>query len=135
MSIPDDGGFAFPQSLVAVDGRITASCDYGYGYAGMTLRDYLAAQALQGHLANDKTMVWAAQYSEMPGKLARLSYEYADAMLEERMKTIGGGNVDAIAEHVAEELRSTIRTTRMPIEGMHVTVVMKQTPYEERSQS
>jgi len=48
------------------------------GYKGMTLRDYFAAQALSGMLADPATDVlpWAA--------LAGDAYKVADAMLAER---------------------------------------------------
>lgn len=45
---------------------------------GMTLRDYFAAHALNGHLANQ---------SDAPAKIAQWSYEYADAMLKYREVT------------------------------------------------
>jgi len=38
----DDGGPAFPQSLVDNQGRIDTSIDYGKG--GMSLRDHFAGQ-------------------------------------------------------------------------------------------
>lgn len=47
------------------------------GYAkDMTLRDYLAAKAMQGLLAADTDCDWEAK------TLAIISYEQADAMLE-----------------------------------------------------
>jgi hypothetical protein len=44
-------------------------------YTGMTLRDYFAANALQ---------VTCEDY--MPTEAAKLAYDYADAMLKERLK-------------------------------------------------
>jgi hypothetical protein len=48
-------------------------------WGGLTLRDYFAAAAMQGHLScpeSDATMDF----------VATVSYEYADAMLRERAK-------------------------------------------------
>lgn len=76
------GGFAFPQTDFLVDGS-TAN----YGEAGMTLRDYFAAQAMQGLLAAG----WCANlrndhYGENAGNstVARDAYMMADAMLKAR---------------------------------------------------
>jgi hypothetical protein len=44
----------------------------------MTLRDYFAAKAMQGMLAEDCDYVWTS--------LAAAAYECADAMLKERAK-------------------------------------------------
>jgi hypothetical protein len=44
-------------------------------YTGMTIRDYFAANALQ---------VTCEDY--MPTEAAKLAYDYADAMLKERLK-------------------------------------------------
>jgi hypothetical protein len=60
----DDGGSAFPNP---------AYCE-----SGMTLRDYFAAKAMQGMLAEDCDYVWTS--------LAAAAYECADAMLKERVK-------------------------------------------------
>jgi hypothetical protein len=59
----DTGGPAFPVG----------------SYAGMTLRDYFAAKAMQGLLACPKGEGENEKY-------AQWSYEYADAMLAERSK-------------------------------------------------
>ena len=58
-----------------------------YNESGMSLRDYLAAKAMQIQMANKKEMnYWAAEYSveEMWGFCARNAYDMADAMLKER---------------------------------------------------
>jgi hypothetical protein len=47
-------------------------------HMGMTLRDYFAAKAMQGMLAEDCDYVWTS--------LAAAAYECADAMLKERAK-------------------------------------------------
>lgn len=64
------GGFAFPQTDFLVDGS-TAN----YGEAGMTLRDYFAAKAMQAILSGAE-IFWE--------EAAPLAYEYADAMLKAR---------------------------------------------------
>lgn len=71
MSTPNDGGPAFP--LVSEDRRAIR-------HVGMTLRDYLAAAALQGLSANPK-------YDASVEGAAQFAYAQADAMLAERAKT------------------------------------------------
>ena len=68
--LTSDGGPAFPTLFIEPD--------YGSGYAGMTLRDYFAAAALQGNLIeptanNDEVAKWA--------------YSLADAMLKARKES------------------------------------------------
>lgn len=79
--------YAFPQPIIAVDGRVTGSDDYGVG--GMELRDYFAGQALIG------VMVMRAAIREEgfanvgdinQESIAEEAYELADAMLEAREK-------------------------------------------------
>ncbi len=62
-----DGGPAFPH-------REYESRPY---YHGMSLRDYFAARALQGILANEASPLH---------EIVAAAYEIADAMLEEREK-------------------------------------------------
>lgn len=50
-----------------------AECD------GMTLRDYFAAKAMQGAMANP-------EFKETAGARSEWAYEVADAMLKEREK-------------------------------------------------
>lgn len=67
------GGFAFPQTGAADgDGDIFESARLGGG--GMTLRDYFAAKAMQGMLANGIPS----------GDIPVYAYEIADAMLAAR---------------------------------------------------
>lgn len=76
MSAHDDGGPAFPVP----DQQHSGGLD---GYYGMSLRDYLAAAALQGYIAahsGENVKFPPAQYA------ADQAYEYADAMLEARRK-------------------------------------------------
>lgn len=66
----NDGGAAFP----------------GAGNGGMSLRDYFAAQALQGTLSGDLT-AWLKMHPDnfdTTTKLAEFSYRMADAMLAAR---------------------------------------------------
>ena len=61
----ENGGYAFPVEKI--------------GHAGMSLRDYLAAKAMQGFAADS--------YADWPNGLegmARAAYQWADAMLEAR---------------------------------------------------
>jgi hypothetical protein len=61
----------------------------GMHFTGMTLRDYFAAKAMQAMFINQNvhsaTMLLAKQ-TDTPEEnvLAKLSYEVADAMMEER---------------------------------------------------
>ena len=88
-----DGGPAFPFTVIKEsDGRTGApiNCDV---FTGMTLRDYFAADA-----PISLTQAIAIEYqAALPGlneaeranvfeTLARIRYEYADAMLKERSK-------------------------------------------------
>lgn len=71
-----DGGPAFPIPLNPGE-----SCQ-GHGpYDGMTLRDYFAAKAMQGALANPEIKETAVARSEW-------AYEIADAMLKARREEI-----------------------------------------------
>ena len=64
-----DGGPAFPR----------AATRYSYDLVGMSLRDWFAGQALNGWLAS------TPEESTADAPLAaKVSYEYADAMLAER---------------------------------------------------
>jgi hypothetical protein len=51
-------------------------------YEGMTLRDYFAAKALQGHLASEYYIMGNKQ--EGKESLAKDFYNFADAMLKAR---------------------------------------------------
>ena len=66
--LTSDGGPAFPTLFIEPN--------YGSGYAGMNLRDYFAAAALQGILALDKDGTW--------DEFSKCSYRIADAMLKAR---------------------------------------------------
>lgn len=66
MSEHDNGGPAFPRTVQAWNGNLTA-------HDGMTLRDWFAGQALVG-LSHDVAI----------SKAGVIAYEYADAMLAAR---------------------------------------------------
>lgn len=82
MTYDKTGGPAFPQQ------------DDATGYAGMTLRDHFAAQALQGYIACNAwhpDFVFPEGYKFGAGQradqaVAEAAYKYADAMLKERSK-------------------------------------------------
>ncbi len=80
-----DGGPAFPSGALDVAANKVASPIYD----GMTLRDYLAGQALQGMLAGHASNVIKAGdaedgASEVNATLAEIAYAIADAMLAQR---------------------------------------------------
>lgn len=91
-NIETQNGPAFPQILaVRPDGYFYTPSDIQHG-GGMSLRDYMAAKAMQGLLANgiEKTAKHglASGYDNMNAYqiLSRMSYKAADAMLEARKK-------------------------------------------------
>jgi hypothetical protein len=69
MSARDEGGPAFPQKKTPYDER---------DHAGMTLRDYFAAKAMQGLLA------CPIQPQSGPEMYARDAYKISDEMLKAR---------------------------------------------------
>lgn len=76
-----DGGPAFPNTHP----------DYKtLGVGGMTLRDYFAAAAMQGQLANDGWFQFLIRKSvDIQKSVASHAYGIADAMLAERAKQGG----------------------------------------------
>ena len=66
----NDGGPAFPLQSIGPD--------FAPGYAGMTLRDYFAAKAMQGYCAMDGSIDCNAD------DIAADAYAIADAMLAAR---------------------------------------------------
>lgn len=71
MNTINDGGPAFPGA------EFNHEFNEQFPYAGMTLRDYFAAKALQGTLADSKIGASSIAF-------ARNAYAIADAMLEAR---------------------------------------------------
>jgi hypothetical protein len=72
MTVKNDSGPAFPANVPAGD------C--WRHVPGMTLRDYFAAKAIQGTLAN------SAYHDDSTPALAKWAYELADALIAERSK-------------------------------------------------
>ena len=70
MSTINDGGPAFPLQSIGPE--------FAPGYAGMTLRDYFAARAMQGMAAHPESDKWPAD------GIAKAAYQQADAMLAAR---------------------------------------------------
>lgn len=69
MTNKNNGGYAFPHIMEHLHEPITA---------GMTLRDYFAAKAMQGFCANP------ANRDALPKEIAKGAYLVADAMLKAR---------------------------------------------------
>jgi hypothetical protein len=92
----DNGGPAFPQpdeQFIYSDERgMVGTRGYGeIGHAGMTLRDYFAAKALTGLLADIKNVqrfdeISQKEMIEPHALMATACYSMADAMLAERLK-------------------------------------------------
>lgn len=75
----ETGGPAFP--VAAGDGDIGSQVgSTTWQFPGMTLRDYFAANAMQGICADPSVSPPNAKL------IAELSYEVADAMIAERVK-------------------------------------------------
>lgn len=72
----DTGGTAFPTTQYA-----NGISPTGHAH-GMTLRDYFAAKAMQGLLAQSQGTALGSRVEAA----AEYAYAMADAMLEERMK-------------------------------------------------
>ena len=87
MSAANNGGPAFPHTVKYKDishikpGEIGIAQDVEITSAGMTLRDYFAAKAMQGLLASGH---YEGKVELMP--LAFSAYAVASAMLAEREK-------------------------------------------------
>lgn len=84
----DDGGPAYPNTIENQLGE--------HGRKGMSLRDYFAAKAMQGMLADRDTILIFTEecQKEMIGPevgMATAAYGMADAMLAERNKRRGEG--------------------------------------------
>ena len=75
MSTINDGGPAFPLQSIGPD--------FAPGYAGMTLRDYFAAKAMQGLVSGHFAKYGHEDYWPRP-EIASEAYEIADAMLAAR---------------------------------------------------
>lgn len=89
----DTSGPAFPQPFQFrySDGQPIVPSEFHESFAGMTLRDYFAAKALQGTLANSdaEVMRWHDRDAERrdlspEDSVAQWAYRQADAMLAAR---------------------------------------------------
>ncbi len=83
----NDGGAAFPPSMACdLEGRIWPSDQLHEDGGGMSLRDYFAAKAMQGSMANpdhaDSTGITEGNHAS----IAKYAYRVADAMIAERAK-------------------------------------------------
>lgn len=81
MTAQNDGGPAFPHWVL--DGEKCASMPSG----GMTLRDYFAANAMQGFIASPRSLVnsdGSPKEGVSASDYATVAYLCADAMLEAR---------------------------------------------------
>jgi len=76
MGKEENGGPAFPFHVAETEAR------HPYGWEGMTLRDYFAAQVICGMAARDCYDPGQAT----PADRASLAYIEADAMLEARKR-------------------------------------------------
>lgn len=87
MSEPKDGGPAFP-SLERFETYSDATQQYVEHYApvgGMSLRDYFAAHILPAEI----TAMKGVGQVMTPTELAEAAYQFADALLAERVKAEG----------------------------------------------
>ena len=82
MSAPDNGGPAFPV-LPPCDMEGASASGYPFSDAGMTLRDYFAAKAMQGMLAGHFACYGHDNYWKRDS-IAEEAYEIAEAMLKAR---------------------------------------------------
>lgn len=73
------GGPAFPMPEFSI-----GHAKYQSREAGMTLRDYFAAKAMQAEIANHPPSYWRSNGNYT--FLSRYAYRMADAMLKEREK-------------------------------------------------
>lgn len=78
MSKENNGGPAFPEL-----GNVGYNSEW-QNEPGMTLRDYFAAKAMQGWIASFPADACHPAVSGICDKLAKQSYELADAMLKAR---------------------------------------------------
>jgi hypothetical protein len=87
MSKVNDGGPAFPISDLEAAGLQRENAT---GHPGMSLRDWFAGQALAGWLASyGDTHEHPATVSGGADRIADLSYQLADALLQSREATHG----------------------------------------------
>jgi hypothetical protein len=83
MNDTNTGGPAFPTARVNINGVDEQDGIQAFG-AGMTLRDYFAAKAMQSTLADNAYVERTETTVEWLAIVAKSSYEIADAMLKAR---------------------------------------------------
>ena len=81
MSILDESGPAFPQVDTRLRDEHGNAFTHVYSYGGMSLRDFFAAQAMQGPMVNADC---SHPGGGLPYEIALWAYEQADAMLRAR---------------------------------------------------
>lgn len=81
MSNTNTGGPAFPPPL---DVTLMAALTPQTGALGMTLRDYFAAKAMPTIAHEIYSMRQEVVDTTVPAFIAKMAYEYADAMMEAR---------------------------------------------------
>jgi len=86
----NNGGPAFPSPEILKD-HDEGNYYLNYNNPGMTLRDYFAAKAMQGFLADLKTFNIICEQGDLKSmspsdSTSKASYKIADAMLKERNK-------------------------------------------------
>ena len=82
MSYGVDGGPAFPRALPTCEVSPDRALEIIVEYAGMSLRDYFAAKAMQA--LQSRLLANYDDEGDAAAKVARLAYAQADAMLKAR---------------------------------------------------
>lgn len=82
----DTGGPAFPSPICCdPDGNCVDTREYDEENSGMSLRQYLAAQALNGMLSDQREGSFRASLGVK--KMCEMAFTYADAMIEARKQS------------------------------------------------
>lgn len=91
----DDGGTAYPvPASGSQPGYISAYETWNQGFAGMTLRDYFAGQALATLIARFEGGTSIKANQSAYAAFARDAYAFADAMIAAKRRTEGSTNED-----------------------------------------
>lgn len=80
-----DGGPAFPAQIRGNGGAVQVGTDH-FHMPGISLRTYIAAQALAGLAANPKNDEMIRGIAHWPSTAAQWSFRVADAFLDEEAK-------------------------------------------------
>lgn len=112
MSAENTGGPAFPESGLSG----LPNGEFIYGQAGMTLRDYFAAKAMQASIIQNRLMGCAEE-----------AYEIADAMLKARHDAPSNALLIAAAPDLLEAVQQlyTFNACRMTDEDIEQDPRMK----------